>query len=458
MPVARVPTAGTVTKRRRFRDLEQRLEGWPAGIVLTFYPLPDEVEQAILKGQGGPEALFNALATPIMKSQPPEIRDFLLTSSTLSRVTPDVCDRALGLPNSAELLDAVQARNLFVSRTASGLVYHTLFRTFLQDQLKATEHNTFVSLHRRAAGYFETIDESDEAFKHYLEAGLPGPAAAVADRAATTYFIEGKVETLLSWAARLAQTAHQSPNLLYRCAIVHGNRFEYGEAEQKLNAAAAVFNARMSTPDLINIALQRATIDLQQGQYQVAMDRATQLLQEETESVIVRLRALNIRGFASLYLGDTQGAVDYLEAARPLYDAHMDAYARSQLLQTLGTAYARLGQLAHAAACLQEVVALRRGLGAQQALAGALNNLDYLYHRESDYPQALATFEEGLGILARLSETRSEAYLLWSLGDLKRDVGSFDEAVKCYYTALERLGDGEPALRCSILRRWEGQG
>jgi LuxR family transcriptional regulator, maltose regulon positive regulatory protein len=234
----------TKIRRARLHDLEQRLEGWPAGIVLAFYPLPLEVEQAILKGRGGPESLFDALAAPMLKSQPPDLRDFLLASSTLSRATPELCNRALQLTNSAELLDAVHTRNLFVSRTADGLVYHTLFRAFLQEQLKTTDHNMFVQLHRRAAEYFESVDESDEAFKHYLDAELPGGAAAVADRAAAAYFIEGKVETLLRWAARLAQTGEQSPNLLYRCAIVHGDRYEYAEAEQKLNDAEAVYSAQ----------------------------------------------------------------------------------------------------------------------------------------------------------------------------------------------------------------------
>ena len=57
---------------------------------------------------------------------------------------------------------------------------------------------------------------------------------------------------------------------------------------------------------------------------------------------------------------------------------------------------------------------------------------------------------------------RTESYLLWSLGDLQRDRGGFEEAVGSYNLSLELIGANEPSLRCnvltslSVLRRWQG--
>jgi tetratricopeptide (TPR) repeat protein len=128
----------------------------------------------------------------------------------------------------------------------------------------------------------------------------------------------------------------------------------------------------------------------------------------------------------------------------------------------LEIAYRQLGRLEDAAACLQEVVAIRRALKSTDALAQALNNLGYHYHQCGDYVQAHATFQEGLSVIARAQSHRTESYLLWSLGDLQRDRGGFEEAVGNYNLSLELIGANEPSLRCNVLtslavlRRWQG--
>src|SRR5258707_11231479 len=72
-------------------ELAARLDGWPAGTVLALQPLPPELERAILREGQGPEALFDALAASMLRAQHPALRDFLLRSSTLTRVTPELC-------------------------------------------------------------------------------------------------------------------------------------------------------------------------------------------------------------------------------------------------------------------------------------------------------------------------------------------------------------------------------
>ena len=106
-----------------------------------------------LSGQGGPEALFDGMARIMLQSQTPSIRNFLLASSTLNRLTPEVCGDALELSGSAQMLMEIQSRNLFVSRVPGALVYHTLFRNFLQAELKQADPDWFPSYtERRRAG------------------------------------------------------------------------------------------------------------------------------------------------------------------------------------------------------------------------------------------------------------------------------------------------------------------
>jgi LuxR family maltose regulon positive regulatory protein len=116
-------------------ELVGKLEGWAAGIVLALQPLPLDLAPSMLSGGSGPEALFDALADLMLNAQPPGLRDFLLMSSTLSRLTPELAGSVLEIPNAAEWMAEAQTKNLFLSRVSGGLVYHRLFREFLQRRI-----------------------------------------------------------------------------------------------------------------------------------------------------------------------------------------------------------------------------------------------------------------------------------------------------------------------------------
>lgn len=444
------------------QEVIARLDGWPAGIMLALQPLPIDLGDALLGGDGGPEALFEALADRMLISQPPDLRHFLLTSSTLPYLTPELCSKVLEFSNPTAWLTMLQTRNLFVSALPDSLAYHPLFRNFLQRQLHAADASRYVALHTRAAHWFEDRDDLVRAFDHYMSAGLIENAAALAEEAAIAYFGQGRIQTLLSWSSRLAEYGAEPPGLLVECAMALNDRYEYAAAEARLDQAEKIFRERGDAEGLNKVLLPRAQLKLQSGDYHEAIRLAIPV----TTSLSAALsgRALRIVGFAHVRLGNVAGGVQYLEEAVDLHRKAGLRSALSHLLQDLYLAYTRLGRLEDAGASLQEVVALRRSLGGSSGLALALNDLGYYHYQHSDYEQAHATLQEGLSVMAGIPDRRTESCLLWSMGDLKRDLGLFVEAEQSYDQALQILpSDGEPTLRCSVmiskstLRRWQGQ-
>ncbi|MBC7810682.1 MAG: tetratricopeptide repeat protein, partial [Burkholderiales bacterium] len=452
-----------VTSAAEIDDITARLEGWPAGIVLALHPLPSDLEQVMLSGGTGPEALFDALANLMLNAQTAKLRSFLLSSSTLKRLTPELCAEVLQWTDGLYWMESVQSRNLFASKTPGGLMYHGLFRDFLQRQLKESDAGLFTRLHAKAGDWFERSNQPDEAFEHYLSADERVRAAALSETLAQSYFTQGRTETLLRWASQLDEVELHPPKLLYTCAMIETDRYEYESAEEKLNYAENEFTARHNVEGVRSVQLQQATISLQKGDYTAAIGQAQYLLEDKSLVLNLRARSWNLIGIGQLRLGKPEAAIRSLETAIPLYRQDGDDYALSHSLQNLELAYTRLGRLDDAGACLQEVVAIRRSLQSSGALALALNNLGYHYHLRSDYEQALATFEEGVSIGAQVPDKRAEGYLLWSLGDLQRDLGNFDDALRLYAKGIELIGAGEPSLRssilisASILRRWQRQ-
>jgi LuxR family maltose regulon positive regulatory protein len=449
------PTAAEI------EDWEVRLEGWPAGTILALQPLPEDLERIMLGGVG-PEALFNDLARSMLQAQPPSLRQFLLASSTLTRITPELCSEGLRLDDVTPLLVQALNRNLFLARTTGGLAYHALFRDFLQDYLHQTDPDAFRRLHFKAAEWYEQHDQIIEAVDHFLTAEEYQRAIVLVERVADAFFTQGQVVTLLDWEEALRHVKPEIPRLLCACAKIHIERYHYDVALAQIQIAEKAFMRQSHTSGLAEVRILKAMLHLQKGDYYQALEQAEHFLAESPESVHLRGRALTIVGTAYLKLGRITAAIEYLEQALPLYRADGDAYALSSVLQNLEVAYNSQGRLADSAACLQEVVALRRKLGNAGALALALNNLGVHYHQHSDYQRALESFQEGLSVLARVPNQRAESYLLWSMGDLQRDRGAYDEARQLYQRALEIIDTSEPDLSCSLLislstlERWQG--
>lgn len=455
-------THGTSPTSTDIERLASRLEGWPAGIVLALHPLPSDLEQTMLLGGRGPEALFNALASSMLDFQPPGLRDFLLTSSTLFKMTPELCSSVLELPNSAYWINEAQRRNLFLSKIAGGLIYHGLFRDFLQNQLEKTYPERFVSLHVKAARWFEINDRMEDSFDHYLAAGLIKRAAFIAEQVADTFFAQGYAETLIKWRTKMGQSGVFAPRLLYNCGRIYSDRYDYVEAEEALDEAELGFHKTEDDQGIGDVQLQRAFIKLQSGQFKRAIQDASHFARPERDAGHWQGRALRILGLAQLRLGEARSAIANLEQALEIYRSNGDAHAVANLLQDLGVAYLRQGRMFDASACLQELVALRRSLGSPSTVAAALNNLGYFYHLNGDYEQSISTFKEGLRILSAVPNKRAESALLWSYGDVRRDQGAFEEAIRLYNHALGMVGNGEPVIRCGViissstLKRWQG--
>jgi LuxR family maltose regulon positive regulatory protein len=413
------------------KEIFKRLEGWPAGVVLALHPLPVEFEYALLKGERGPEALFNALAENMLNTLPTSIKDFLLASSILDRVTAQLCSSALLLRNSTDMLNEIS-------------------KAFLQRQLQETNPLHFQHLHKRAAYWFKERDELETAFVHYVLADRTDKAVEIANQAADSLFAEGKFETLLGWARKLEGIHEPSGVLFKNCAFIYTDRYEHEIAHDYLNKAEKIFREQHNTIGLERIELQRAMVEQQQGKLLEAITRAKNLI-SITNAENLRGGAFNILGLAYLGLGDLDVAIQYFKDALQILERYSDAYIRAQVFQNLGVAYERAGNISEASACLQKAVVLLKALGSERALALALNNLGFYFYQDNDYQQALLTFNEGLSIIARTPDRKSECYLLWSLGDLERDISLQENASSRYFKALELIQVGDPYLRCSIL-------
>lgn len=440
----------------------EHLEGWPVGISMSLRPLPADLQIGMLRGGAGPEALFDALAGTILRALPPALVDFLLTASTFGTVTPKICREVLGLAQSGTLMADVVRRNLFASQVSGGLMLHRLFRNFLQRRLQQSDPARFVQLHRRAAEWYRADHHDDEAFEHYMDAGRIEEALDVVQRTHRAYYKQGNMETLLRWRAALGENAEHIPQFVYTCAMILTDRYLYNDALIEIEIAESGFRKQNELEWVAEVRLQRAQIHIWHGAYREARGIAEPIAQDTALEHSTRGRAKQLLALVERTIGDVNLAVAYLEEILPLFEEANDLYFVSGVLQDLAVAYASIGDLSSASHCLQRLVAIRRTLGQSNALALALNNLGFHYYKIGDYDLAQHTLEEGLQIITQSTNYRAEGYLRWSMGDLQRDLGNNEAALRCYEAAHELSSGAEPLLQQSVavsmatLYRWRG--
>jgi LuxR family maltose regulon positive regulatory protein len=152
------------------QDWQSSLEGWVGGLQLA----------ALGYRGGGTELsgrqrhLADFLADEVLARQPASVRDFLLTTSVLDRLTGSLCDALTGNANGRATLERLEQNNLFLvglDDDRQWYRYHGLFQQFLQNRLRQQSPGRGPELHSRAARWYRDHEMSEQATRHAIEGG-----------------------------------------------------------------------------------------------------------------------------------------------------------------------------------------------------------------------------------------------------------------------------------------------
>ncbi len=199
--------------------LHRRTEGWAAGLYLAALSLagrPD-VPAFIKTFAGDNRHIVDYLMAEVLDRQPPHLLEFLLRTSVLGRLSGALCDAILETSGSASVLEKIDRENLFVvplDTSRRWYRYHHLFGELLRAELERTEPDLVVTLHRRAAAWFEAEGLVDEAVRHMVAGGdMVGAAELIASDWASE-FNGGGLTTVSGWLDLLPyETVSRDPRL-----------------------------------------------------------------------------------------------------------------------------------------------------------------------------------------------------------------------------------------------------
>ena len=215
-------------------------EGWAAALQLSALALAgSDDRRAVIDSFSGSFAdIADYLAEDVVSRQPERVRDFLLKTSILDRLSVNLCATVTGYKDSHELLSYLERANLFLSpldEERRWYRYHNLFAEFLRAQVERTMPNALPGLHGRAADWFEDEGLAVEAAKHALAAGDLDRAAGLMAQCAMTLVRIGQLRTVAEWVDRLpSQTLDRHPELRIALCWAHSMRHEHEKAQDVL--------------------------------------------------------------------------------------------------------------------------------------------------------------------------------------------------------------------------------
>jgi LuxR family maltose regulon positive regulatory protein len=350
--------------------LEEATEGWVAALQLAALSMRGREDASAFVGSfsGSNRHVLDFLADEILERQTEDVREFLLRTSVLERMTAPLCDALTGRDDGQEMLERLERENLFVvplDDERRWYRYHHLFRDFLRGRLMRERSESESELHLRASGWYEKNGHLAEATAHALSAPDYDLAARLVEEGAEGAVERGEGATALRWLEALPT---ESKRLRPRLFVEH--------------AVALVITGRPDDAEPLLKKAERAAGEAtngEDGRFLLGFASAVRswrarLRGDAPEAVELARLALSllpdgeapVRTYAAVRLGDALRAVGDLAAAG-------EAYAEAaETKRAARHAYARLAGMAMLARVRAEQGRLRE---ADQAFRRALRLL-----------------------------------------------------------------------------------
>ena len=344
--------------------LEERLEGWPAGLHLAALSLRSASSQeSVLSALSSKNPnITGYLVDEVLTHQVPAIHSFLLKTSILDRFCASLCEAVIGeidtVWNARACLNWIERSELFITPLddrREWYRYHHLFQELLQqrasDEMRADQ---VTDLHIRASVWFEEHGLLDEALHHALATGDLDLVARQMNAGLRDVINREDRPTLERWLHQLPEEKiKQNPELLM--INIWALQFEWRlDLQAKFVQQVAEFLdseacARLPAKDL---QILRGQILMLRAQYTYFSNQTTEAIGLVQEAlVLIPTSWTFVRGASMLYLGLSMQANGQVQAAERLlldeYESCVDKTDIYPLIiqQTLGYIYLWTGQL-----------------------------------------------------------------------------------------------------------------
>ncbi len=363
-------------------ELTTRTEGWAAGLQLAALSLGGraDVDEFLATFSGSHRYLLDYLSEEVLEHQPQQVREFMLETSVLDRLSGELCDAVTGRTDGQPMLEALERANLLVvplDEVRGWWRYHQLFADLLRARLQRERPERVVQLHRDAAVWHDEHGLADDAVRHALAAGDAMWAARLMERHLDALHLRSEGATLQRWRAALPpEVVRCRPRLLLaegRMALLGGR------VEAVVAPLQAAERAWTSAPPAVDEA------------YEPSVGRGASVFANVPATLALE------HAFLSEFHGDADGTIAY--ASRALAELGEGEWMLESLAQErLAVADWLRGRLPEAEEALASRVARFREAGQSSLVAWGCYYLGLVQRAQGRLDAAVRTYEQVLEI------------------------------------------------------------
>ena len=428
--------------------LEARTEGWIAALQLVALALQtkDRHEADVDKKRfietftSGHHFILDYLVEEVLANQPANVRDFLLQTAILKRLSGPLCDAVTGKDGSEAVLNHLLHDNLFLiplDHDRTWYRYHHLFADVLIAHARNNHQDQIADWHRRASEWYAQTGSAADAIYHALAAPDFELAAGHIELVWRRMDRSFQEKTWLNWAQALPDTLIRLRPVLcagYAWALLDTGKLDQIETVKSLLEQAEQW-------------LETPTADM------VVVD------QKEFESLPATIAAA--RAYVAQAVGDLPATMRHAQQTLDLLPPD-DHFYRGVPSITLAMAQWTNGELSFAFQSAKEAANsfqiagnLLFELSTKSVMAEIKAGLGELNEAVTIYKQAIhqATRNNGTSLRTVASLHRGLGKLLYTQGDL--------EGAKQYFETSQKLNDeagvGDVAFRLFVaqaLLKW----
>jgi LuxR family transcriptional regulator, maltose regulon positive regulatory protein len=481
LPLARLRARGQLTELRaadlRFSDAEsdsflregmglelsaedivrltERTEGWVAGLQLAGLSLkgrenPGAFVQTL---SGSHRFILDYLTEEALKTQPPDVQDFLLETSILPRLSGDLCNAVSGRSDSASLLERLLAANLFIiplDDEGHWYRYHHLFAELLQHKLRRERADRLSELNQRASLWHESQGDPGSAIEHGLQAADYERVAVLMERHHWDLINQGHGRAMETWLQAIPAALHVNCPQIY-LSIVWGQMLRGDFAQMEPYLAMAQSGLANLPPDTLEMRVAQAdmfvlnsTLARVHGNLSEALELA-----EKARALVpsndLRLAGLTSLAFGAAYrqMGKFEQAGEHLLAAIQSANAINDHTTAMVSMAHLSLMLWPLGRLRYVAEQAEQAIVRAESVsGIAPLMIGAVHAvLGQIYYEWNRLEDARESLLHGIRLAALSGHSASLVYGKVHLSRLHLGQGDLENAAQYLREAEEVLNN-----------------
>lgn len=384
--------------------MEGRTEGWVAALHLAGLSMQGrgDVADFIAGFAGDDRYIVDYLVEEVLQRESEPMRDFLLQTSILARISGPLADALTGQDGGQATLEVLHRRNVFLiplDGRRRWFRYHHLFADVLLAHLMAERPEQVSTLHRRATEWHEQNGERLEAIRHAVTGQDFARAADLVELAIPATRRARQESVLRRWLDALPHEHIRARPVL--SDAVAGSRLVRGEVEgveAALHVAEAWLTAwRAGSADGMVVVDDQAFRELPGW---IAIHRAG----------LARLR------------GDVAGTMTHARTALEVVHDD-DLVGRGAAAALLGLASWSLGDLEAASSRYEEVIAVFESADHLSDLIGCSIGLADMRRSQGRLTDAMVLYQQGLAHATRPDGTvlRGAADMHVGMGEILRE-------------------------------------